>query len=438
MKNLVVKSLIFLLPLLFLFSISLPASAEEKIVSRISGENRFMTAVEISKKGWSNGADTILLSVGDNFPDALSGGPLAYSLDAPILLTHGEYIPSVVEKEIERLGAKKAFVLGGKKVISDAVVQKLESKGIIVERVAGQNRYDTSAEIAKRMNTQSDTAIVAFGGNFPDSLAIAAFAAQKGYPILLTDKNALPEATKEALKNYNHTIAVGGEGVISQSVFQQLPNPQRISGDDRYSTAAEIIDKFYEDQKMAYVATGMSFADALTGSVLAAKDQSFILLVQKESVPTPINGVINDVNISQFSILGGPGAVTDKVNTMLKFDLQGLLSTAKSYIGVRYVYGGTTPSGFDCSGYLGYVFKKHGISLPRMTSDIYNVGQKVTNLIPGDLVFYETYKPGPSHAGIYLGNNQFIHSSSSRGVSISDMNLSYWKTRYLGAKRVIQ
>jgi putative cell wall-binding protein len=438
MKNFVVKGLVFLLPVLFLFSISFPANAEEIIVNRISGENRFMTAVEISKKGWSNGADTIILSVGDNFPDALSGGPLAYSLDAPILLTHGEYIPSVVEKEIERLGAKKAFVLGGSKVISDAVAQNLESKGIIVDRIAGQNRYGTSVEIAKRMNNQSDTAVVAFGNNFPDSLAIAAFAAQKGYPILLTDKDVLPAETKVALKSYKHTIVVGGEGVISQTVFQQLPNPQRISGADRYSTAAQIINKFYENQNTAYVATGMSFADALTGSVLAAKDQSFILLVQKESVPTPINGVINDVNISEFSILGGPTVVTDKVNTMLKFDLPGFLLTAKTYIGVPYVYGGTTPSGFDCSGYLGYVFSKHGISLPRMTSDIYTVGQKVTNLMPGDLVFYETYKPGPSHAGIYLGNNQFIHASSSRGVSISDMNLSYWKTRYLGAKRVIQ
>ncbi|MFK3960570.1 peptidoglycan-binding protein [Guptibacillus hwajinpoensis] len=112
-----------------------------------------------------------------------------------------------------------------------------------------------------------------------------------------------------------------------------------------------------------------------------------------------------------------------------------VVSIAKQYIGVPYVWAGTTPSGFDCSGYLQYVFNKAGKSIPRTVASIWNATDKVSSPSVGDLVFFETYKSGPSHAGIYIGNGQFIHSSSSYGVTISDMDNSYWSPRYLGAKR---
>ncbi|KMY52530.1 endopeptidase [Bacillus sp. FJAT-27231] len=112
-----------------------------------------------------------------------------------------------------------------------------------------------------------------------------------------------------------------------------------------------------------------------------------------------------------------------------------LIIEAKKHMNVPYVWGGSTPKGFDCSGFLNYAFEKGiGVDLPRTVADIYKKGQKVSKPAIGDLVFFETYKPGASHAGIYLGNNQFIHSSSSKGVSVSSMNNSYWSKRYLGAK----
>lgn len=113
-----------------------------------------------------------------------------------------------------------------------------------------------------------------------------------------------------------------------------------------------------------------------------------------------------------------------------------IISTAKKYLGVPYVWGGSTPNGFDCSGFIQYVFKQHGISLPRTVSQMWNYGKSVSSLQVGDLVFFNTSGSGVSHAGIYMGNNQFIHAGSSTGVTISSLNNSYWKPRYLGAKRV--
>ncbi|MDF2988831.1 MAG: cell wall-associated hydrolase, invasion-associated protein [Eubacterium sp.] len=116
-----------------------------------------------------------------------------------------------------------------------------------------------------------------------------------------------------------------------------------------------------------------------------------------------------------------------------------VIATAKNYIGVPYVWGGESPSGFDCSGFTQYVLKKNGISIPRVTSDQYNTGTSVSksNLKVGDLVFFTTYKAGPSHVGFYMGNGKFIHASSSKGVTTSSLDSSYYSSRYIGARRVI-
>lgn len=117
-----------------------------------------------------------------------------------------------------------------------------------------------------------------------------------------------------------------------------------------------------------------------------------------------------------------------------------ILATAKRHQGVPYLWGGTTPNGFDCSGFTQYVFGLNGISLPRTADVQFGVGQPVTRsqLQPGDLVFFSTYEPGPSHNGIYLGDGKFISASSSRGIAIDRLDSSYWGPRYIGARRVLR
>ena len=116
-----------------------------------------------------------------------------------------------------------------------------------------------------------------------------------------------------------------------------------------------------------------------------------------------------------------------------------IISLSMNYIGVPYIFGGTSPYGFDCSGYVQYVFAKAGISIPRTADVQYDFGTPIstTDLVSGDLVFFTTYTYGASHVGIYLGDNNFIHASSSRGVTIDSLGSSYWSSHYIGARRIL-
>lgn len=141
--------------------------------------------------------------------------------------------------------------------------------------------------------------------------------------------------------------------------------------------------------------------------------------------------------LTALAIFLSPLAATDA--SAANITSSQLSTEAKKYLGIKYRSAGTTTKGFDCSGYVQYVYKKLGVNLPRTSKSMYSKGTAVkkNNLKPGDLVFFNTSGKGVSHVGIYIGQGNFIHSSSSKGVSIASVNDKYyWGSRYVGAKRV--
>ncbi|MGX7595123.1 S8 family serine peptidase [Planococcus plakortidis] len=293
--------------------IAVEETAPEELPERISGTSRYQTAISISQSGWDE-ADTVVLATAGDFPDALAGGPLAYLEDAPILLTRTGELHSGTREEIERLGADKAIILGGSIAISGAVEAELEDMDLATERIGGKSRYDTAALIAEKLDSQR--AVVASGLNFPDALSVSPYAAKNGIPILLTRSDSLPQETASALERYTSSYVIGSTGAVSEDVFAQLPEPERFGGKSRYDTGSEVATQLPLGNSRAFIATGLDFPDALTGSVFAAKNDAPILLVRPDRIPKateqqlPVYG--------GFSIFGGTGAVSDDVKEMLR------------------------------------------------------------------------------------------------------------------------
>jgi uncharacterized protein len=289
----------------------------ENSVERISGADRYQTAIEVSQKGWES-SDVVVIARGDKFPDALAGAPLAYKYDAPILLTKQNGLSSEVKAEIERLGAKKAIILGGEAAVSSYVQYQIRGMGLSTDRVSGADRFETAANIAAKLGGSADKAIVANAYNFADALSVASYAAQNGYPIVLSDKENLSDATRKVLRNVDEVIVVGGTGAISGDIFDSFAKAKRFSGADRYETSAEIAKLLTPQTDKAIVATGKDFADALAGSVLAAKQGAEILLVKKEEVPPSILEAIEMDGIYNFDLIGGMNALGQEIENELK------------------------------------------------------------------------------------------------------------------------
>ncbi|MEK8197504.1 MULTISPECIES: C40 family peptidase [Lysinibacillus] len=148
--------------------------------------------------------------------------------------------------------------------------------------------------------------------------------------------------------------------------------------------------------------------------------------------------LMNANHLSSSTIYVGQKLTINKQLSSVSNTTSKLLQVAKQQLGVKYTFGGAKPStGFDCSGYITYVFNQAGISTPRKTAaGFYQTAKKVSTPQIGDIVFFaNTYKAGISHAGIYIGNNQMINASNS-GVSVANINSTYWKKHFVGYGRL--
>jgi putative cell wall-binding protein len=288
--------------------------------NRLAGLDRYATAVEIAKSGWS-ASDYAIIASGEDYPDALCGAPLAAEYNAPILLTSQNYLDYATRNQLTRLGVNKVFLIGGTGVISSGVENTLVNMGISVTRLAGSDRYETSLKVAQALggNTQ---AVIATGEDFPDALSIAPIAGIKGIPILLTPRDYLPANVENYLdNNISSTYVIGGTGAISDSVYRLLPSPQRYSGQNRYETNLAVINAFSSilNFNSCYLATGESFPDALTGSALASLKKAPIILVSNIISLSTAN-LIKNKNVENVIALGGTGAVSESVLNSLTSD----------------------------------------------------------------------------------------------------------------------
>ena len=225
----------------------------------------------------------------------------------------------------------------------------------------------------------------------------------------------------DQLKSINHltsdSIFVGEKLIVNANVpVVSTPTPQPTPTPVNPPSLNPILQSQY---KKTYMVT--------KGDTLTAIAKLF---------NTSVSSLEKINNLPRGNIYVGQKIIISGQNNVKEFNTTNVINSAKKYIGVPYLWGGTTPKGFDCSGLVQYAFNENGVSLTRTTFTQWDNGIPVTTPSYGDLVFFQTDGPGPTHVGIYMGNNQFIEAGTSTGVTITDITYNYWKTSYLGARAI--
>lgn len=260
--------------------------------TRHAGTDRYATAARIAEDTVGT-ADRALLARGDDVADALAATPVAGSWDAPVLLTRTDTVPAETLSALDRLDVDQVTIAGGERAISNDVADTLRAAGYAVDRIAGDDRYATAADLATAADP--DVVYLAGGGQpdpnrgWPDALSAgAAAAANDDEAVLLTRSNRLPSATAEALAaiDPSKVIIVGGERVVAADVASDVAalglDVERVAGGDRFETnllMLEATDDGRYDGTDTWVATGRNWPDALAAGASAGAAGESLLLV---------------------------------------------------------------------------------------------------------------------------------------------------------------
>lgn len=298
--------------------------------ARVAGTDRFETAARIANLTYDQ-ADVAVVVTGRKFPDALAASYIARLLAGPILLVEPDGVPPSTLATLEDLGVQTVMILGGTGAVGDEVEQQLQAEGYALERVAGENRYETAAAVATRYGAQhvgtldgDRTAILATGWNFPDALSGGPLAARANLPLLLTPQSGTLPVVDKALADLGieRVVILGGPNAVSHAVAQSYQNKgytvERLAGDDRLETAAVVADnaisRFGFSEENVLLARGDEFPDALTASVHGAAVAAPIVLTRTPDVlggPSEAWLGAHCPNIGVIRALGGPGAVAE-------------------------------------------------------------------------------------------------------------------------------
>lgn len=295
--------------------------------NRLGGANRYETAAKISQSGWTT-SDYAIVANGEGYADALCASPLAKANNAPILLTTNGSLSQNALDELKRLNVKHVIVVGGTGVVSDSVLNSIKAQVTDVERIGGQDRYETSVKIAEKLGTVTKV-VVASGEGYADALSTGPAAAINGVPIILTRSNILPNVTSNYIKanpQITQTYVIGGTAAVSNSAVNSLPSVKRLGGQDRYATNIAVLKEFASSFNFSSIYTalgsgpiGNEFADAITGGALAAKNRSPLVITGKalSSVTTDFlkeKGFTNSILI----VLGGTANISDAMASEIK------------------------------------------------------------------------------------------------------------------------
>ncbi len=311
-------------------------SATERATARLAGDTRFDTAVEVSEISFpaAGSAAAAVLARADEFADALAGVPLAAALRGPLLLSGGERLAPTTALELRRVlePGSAVHLLGGEAALGAAVAREVEGLGLRVVRHAGSDRFATAAAVAQAL-PPSDGAVVASATSFPDALAASAPAARDGLPILLTASDALPESTTAALVERDVAVVtvVGGTAVVDAAVGRRLGElagrVERVAGEDRYATAAAVLEAFYhsDDRPTAVsLASGAAFPDALAGTVRSGSLGQPLLLTPPDGLAPSAAQSLRVHRPAEITVYGGTGAVAEHVvSTALRAAVDG-------------------------------------------------------------------------------------------------------------------
>ncbi len=297
-------------------------------VVRIGGTNRFDTSSKIAGYGWKQSDNVVLVGAeGDiNFADALAGIPLAYSLNAPILLTNVTSTPDEISNEISKLKAKNIYILGGIGTVSQAQENIFKSEGYTVTRIFGATRYDTAIKIADKLNNRSKVSKIYLttSSQFQYALAASTYAALENAAILFTDGDVLNQATQsEILKlGIKDIEIIGGGSILSSNVDSDLKelglNVSRVEGNTPEEVASNLINENKDKINGIALASNSIFSDALCGSALPAKNNMAIVFVNKTF---DCGNIVN--NVKNVVIYGGTGVISQA----LEDDVENIVNT---------------------------------------------------------------------------------------------------------------
>ncbi|MER3390608.1 MAG: cell wall-binding repeat-containing protein [Microcella sp.] len=292
-------------------------------VHRLSGSDRFATSAQISSRTFPSGASTVYVASGLDFPDALSAAALAGAADAPLLLVTRSSVPSVILRELRRLDPDRIVVAGGSGVVASSVISTLRGVTSRVDRVSGADRYDTSRRLALDSygGTGAPVVYLATGAGYADALAAGPAAASVDAPVVLVAgaSRTADAATLALLRQLGtgRVVIVGGSSAVSSGIQQSLVSAglvvERISGTDRYATAALIAGGHFPDAPRSYLATGTGFADALSGGAAAGALGAPLFTVRPGCVPSPAHAALRSQNPDDLVLLGGLGALSPHV-----------------------------------------------------------------------------------------------------------------------------